>query len=297
MQTSLTLASMFQMRYVDQIPLLQPLLGTHERHAGALRAAAESGLAFATLDGAGYRVLLSTPGWEHATFRDAADELLDSGELTDVEQSLLHETWLIYLANAVTPNLFTDSLRDRIVHSFDALDRFAKESRDHPAFLFLHVPAPHLPPAVRADGTASRLSVLLFEQSDRKGLQMTDQEYADAWDSELAYLAGRVLAGVDSLLSTAVGRNAVVVVMSDHGYQFEVRAGDAEAQLATLFAARTPGAPGLLADAPTPVNLLSRIFNRYLGTEPESLPDRYFASDWWRPLDLVQLELEPGEER
>ncbi len=290
MHTSLTLASMFQMRYIDQIPTLKPLIGSGQRELGALRDAAEDGAAFTTLREAGYEIILSTPGWEHVTFRDAADRLLDSGELSDLEVSLLHETWLLYLANAVWPNIFTDSLRDRIVHGFDALDRFATQQRARPAFLLLHVPAPHLPLVVGPDGEAARLPALMYAKSDRKALQMTDQEYGEAWAAELAYIDGRVVASVDLLLRSEAGRNAVVVVMADHGYSFEVRADDPEARLANLFAARTPGASGLLAGPTSPVNLLRILFSRYLGADLPILANRHFVSDWTTPLRLTEFE-------
>lgn len=294
MHTALTLASMFQMQYVDEIPSLQPLIGSTQRQLGALHDAAESGRAFSVLHGAGYEVSMAPPGWEHVAFRDAADKFLDSGELSDLEISLLHQSWLLYVINSVAPNLFTDALRDRIVHSLDALDRFAAEQRGSPAFLFLHVPAPHLPLVLNADGSAVQLPALLYEKIDREGFEMTDREYADAWRSELDYLNGRVLSGIDLLLSSEVGRRSVVVVMADHGYNFEVQEDDAEARIAPLFAARTPGAQGLLRDAPTPVNLFPTLFNRYFGTKFAIQPDRYFISDWRTPLQLAELALPVG---
>jgi hypothetical protein len=45
-----------------------------------------------------------------------------------------------------------------------------------------------------------------------------------------------------------------------------------------IAAAYTPQAPGLLAGAPTPVELLPILFNRFLGTDLPLSKDRYFVT-------------------
>jgi hypothetical protein len=287
--TGFTLASLFQMRYLDQVPSLQPLAGTGQQADGALRDAAESGQAFSILRSAGYQVTMSASGYEHATLRNAADRFLDSGELNDFERSALHRTWLLYPLDIVWPQIFTDAQRDRVVHGFDYLDTIATEARDGPRFVFIHVPAPHLPLVVRSDGTATDLAASRFETRKRDGYGMTVAEYADAWQSEIDYLDARVLGGIDLLLASSSGREAVVLVMSDHGYGFEPVQGDTQAKLANLLAARTPNAPRLLADGPTPVNWFRILFNQYLGTDLSLLPDRFFVQTG-RQLDLTEVE-------
>ena len=287
--TGFTLASMFQMRYLDEVPSLQPFVGTGQQANRALRDAAESGQAFSILRAAGYRATMVASGWEHVTLRNAADRLLDSGELNDVERSSVHRTWLLYLLDAVWPHVFTTELRDRIVHSFDFLDRVAMDASDAPRFVFVHVPAPHLPLVVKADGTPTDLTASRYETAKRTGYGMTDSEYADAWQSEIDYLDARVLRSIDLLLASESGREAVIIVMSDHGYGFEAVPGDTQAKLANLFAARTPNSPHLLAGGPTPVNWFRILFNEYLGTEFSLLPDRFFVQVG-RQLDLTEVE-------
>lgn len=221
--------------------------------------------------------------------RGAADRMLDSGEMTDLERNLLHRTWLLYLADVVWPSVFIGPLRDRIVHAFDALDDFAHEPRHHPRFLFLHVPAPHLPLAVRAGGSATTLIASHYEANDRAGFGLTDAQFTAAWGEELAYLKRRVLDGLDALLASPSGRDAVVMVMADHGYGFEVHPDDPQARFANLFATRTPGAPSLFGDEPTPINLFRELFNAYLGTDMPILPARHFLSGEV-PLQLTELD-------
>jgi hypothetical protein len=287
--TELTFASMFQMRYLDQIPSLEPFIGTGRQENAALRDAAESGQAFSILRAAGYELTMLPGGWEHVALRRAADRFLDTGELTEIERSVIHRTWFLYLLDAVWPSIFTNAQRDRIVHAFDTLDRFATEEADDSRFLFLHVPAPHLPPVVNADGTPTALRATEYESSSRQGYGMTDFDYRDAWQGELDYVADRVLQGIDLLLDSERGREAVIIVMSDHGYGFELRQGDTQARLGNLFAARTPAAPDLFSDPPTPVNLFGILFNAYLGTEVPLLPDRYFL-EVGRQLDLTEIQ-------
>jgi hypothetical protein len=287
--TELTFASMFQMRYLHEIPSLEPFLGTGRQENAALRDAAESGQAFSILRAAGYDVSWFPGGWEHVDLRRAADRFLDSGELTDLERSVIHRTWFLYLLDAVWPSVFTTAQRDHIVHAFDTLDRFATERADRSRFLFLHVPAPHLPPVVNADGTPTALRATRYEGISRQGYGMTDAEYRDAWQAELDYVADRVLHGVDLLLDSERGREAVIIVMSDHGYGFELQQGDVQARLGNLFAARTPAAPDLFDDPPTPVNLFRLLFDSYLGTEFKLLPDRYFLQGS-RQLDLTEVQ-------
>lgn len=291
--TELTFASMFQMRYVDEIPSLEPFIGTGRQENAALRDAAESGQAFSILRAAGYEVSWAPGGWEHVALRRAADRFLDSGELTDFERSVIHRTWFLYLLDAVWPTVFTDAQRERIVHAFDTLDSFATEQADQSRFLFLHVPAPHLPPVVNADGTPTALQATRFEASGRQGYGMTDSEFRDAWQAELDYVAGRVIHGIDLLLDSERGREAVIIVMSDHGYGFELQQGDVQARLGNLFATRTPGAPDLFDDPPTPVNLFRILFNSYLGTQFPLLSDRYFLQGS-RQLDLTEIQ-DPDE--
>jgi hypothetical protein len=287
--TGFTLASLFQMRYLDEVPSLRPLSGTDRQANGALRDAAESGQALSILRTAGYRVTMSASGYEHATFRNTADRFLDSGELNDFERSAVHRTWLLYLLDVVWPHVFTDAQRDRVVHGFDQLDSIATEAPDGPRLVFVHVPAPHLPLVVRSDGAPTDLTASRFETRKRDGYGMTVAEYADAWQGEIDYIDARVLKSVDRLLASESGQKAVILVMSDHGYGFEPVPGDTQAILANLLAARTPNAPRLMADGPTPVNWFRILFNEYLGTELAVLPDRFFLQAGPQ-LDLIEIE-------
>jgi hypothetical protein len=286
--TTPTLTSLFQMRHLDEIDSLRPLIGTSHPYHAVLRDVMTSGPAFTALRAAGYEIITAPPGWGHVSIASAADRVLDKGEMTDLERSALEQTWLLDLLTLVKPDVLTSQMRDRLVHAFDHLDAFAAERRDRPAFLFLHVPGPHLPLVVDAEGNTLPLPARALGARDRQGMHMTQAEYAATWAGELAYINRRTLRAVDALQATAVP--PVIVVMADHGYAPEVRSDDVQSRLAILFAAFAPGAPGLLDDAPTPVNLLPRLLNRYLGTDFPQSTDRYFLSPGpLEPLVLTEV--------
>jgi hypothetical protein len=286
--TATTLASLFQMRHLDEIDEVRPLIGGSHHYHAVLRDVANRGLAFAALRSAGYEIVTVPPGWGHVTVGAAADRVLERGEMTDLERSLLEQTWLLDLVTLVDPDVLIRPLRDRLVHAFDHLDAFATERRDRPAFLFVHVPGPHLPLVADADGNPLDISARTLSAVDPDGLHMTRAEYSAAWAGELAYIERRTLQSINALQDSDAP--PVIVVMADHGYAHEVQADDIQSRFANLFAAFTPGAPGLLRDAPTPVNLMPRLLNRYLGTDFPLSPDRYFLSAGpLQPLILTEV--------
>ena len=91
-------------------------------------------------------------------------------------------------------------------------------------------------------------------------------------------------------VKAAHGRpDPVIVIMSDHGYTYDLE--DVQARFGNMFAAHTPGAPGLFANPPTPVNVLPMLLNRLLGTTTHPLAaDRYFLSpDAFQLLKLTEV--------
>ena len=274
--TQLTMASMFQMQHLDGVEALAPLVGVRGGHANELRNALIESPGFAALDAAGYQVIVTQPGYEHVALRGVADRVLEHGEMNDLERDVLKRTWLLSPLGALIPTLYTGPPRDRVVHAFDDLSRLGSEERGMPRFTWIHVPAPHLPLVLDAEGRPLELDPVLFDKTDAAGYGMTDAEFAAAYDAELDYLNRRVLGAVRDLTRLPGRPDPVIVLMSDHGYATDLS--DPQAQLANFFAAYTPQASGLLADAPTPVNLMGILLNRFLGTDFPTQPDRFFLS-------------------
>jgi hypothetical protein len=283
--TQLTLASMFQMRHLEQVAALAPLIGNPGAHVNALRNALIESPAFAALHAAGYQIVATQPGYEHVALRSVADRVLEHGEMNDLERDVLKRTWLLDPVGAIWPTLFTGPPRDRVVNAFDDLGRLAAERRSNPVFAWVHVPAPHLPLVLDASGQPLELDPRRFDGHDAAGYGMTDGQFAAAYAAELAYLNRRILEAARTLQGQPGRPDPIVVIMSDHGYNTDVA--DVAARLGNLFAARTPMVPGLLAPAPTPVNLMPTLLNYLLGTQFAFEPDRFFLS----PSDHQLLEL------
>jgi hypothetical protein len=290
--TQLTLASMFQMRYLDEVPSIEPLIGLAGGHVNALRNALIESPAFAALKAAGYEIIVTQPGYEHVALRGAADRVLEHGEMNELERDVLKRTWLLYPLGSVIPTLFTGGPRDRVIHAFDDLEELAAETQGAPRFTWVHVPAPHLPLILDAEGRALELAPELFDRMDAAGYGMSDAEFAAAYAGEVTYLNSRVLHAVRTLQHPAGRADPIIIVMSDHGFGPDLA--DPVSKLSNLFAAYTPEAPGLLADAPTPVNLMARLLNRFLGTDFPTSPDRYFLADSVQRLLVLAEVLNPS---
>jgi len=147
-----------------------------------------------------------------------------------------------------------------------------------------HIPAPHLPIVLDAHGQALGLDPRLFDESPGK-FDMTNAQFVAAYAGEITYLNSRLLRTIRALQAAPTLRQPVIVVMSDHGYGYDQA--DVQARLSNLFAAYSPSAPGLFADAPTPVNLMPMLLNRFLGTKFPRARDRYFLAP--APFQLLDL--------
>ncbi len=105
--TALTLASMFQMRYLDDVAEVKHQVGTAAAGHDLLRHAALSGQAWQILRSAGYQIVTGPPGWEHVRLADVSDRVINDGQITEFERSLLEATWLLEVIDAVAPTAIT----------------------------------------------------------------------------------------------------------------------------------------------------------------------------------------------
>jgi len=85
---------------------------------------------------------------------------------------------------------------------------------------------------------------------------------------------------VDGILAGA-SSSAVVIVFSDHGPEtrlnwFAPEPEPIRERIANLFAARTPGHPGLFPDDITLVNVLPDLFRPYFGVDLGQQPNTSF---------------------
>ena len=274
MFTELTLASMFQMRYLD---------AATDRERDIRRLFVDNPV-IDRLRAAGYGVHANATPWEGATLR-TADQLCGDGDVTNFEMHLMRSTLVFPVLLAVQPEFLADLHRRFVRHSFACLD----PAVGGPAFHWTHVPSPHLPIVFEADGTPAD-TALYSDTAQELGLD--DEDYAEAYVGQVAYVNRLVLEAVDRIV--AADPSAVIVVFSDHGSESRLdwsdgTRSDLDERFGNLFAARTPGHECLFGDAPTLVNVFPRLLNAYLDTRYAEQSDKLFISTPGSKLALDEI--------
>ena len=272
MFTQLTLASMFHMRPVPEIPELEPVFDGSMHGHPRLRNTINDNPVFDFLRDRGYRIVSFGPGYEHVALRQA-DVYLDDGLLNDFEYELLRSTAVESLLLRLDPGFHAEQKRQRVRDGFDAFTAVATDDGGGPTFAFIHLPAPHLPVVFAADGSAAPLP----PSGNIHGREDEDQLPSEAYVAQLEYLNGRVLDAIDTVLAPdRAAREPILIVMSDHGAERRPQVFESDgtpAHYANLFAARTPGATDVFPENHSPINTFPRLFNAYFGTDIEEWPD------------------------
>jgi arylsulfatase A-like enzyme len=93
----------------------------------------------------------------------------------------------------------------------------------------------------------------------------------EVYREHIDHLNELVLESLTSLVDT-VGEDSIIIVMSDHGsrtygHEHTLTPDDVAEQFSSLFAARTPDGTELFDDEVMTVNVLSTVFDHYLGTD------------------------------
>jgi hypothetical protein len=159
----------------------------------------------------------------------------------------------------------------------------AQSPHPKPIVAWIHLLNPHGPPVWQADGRPSDPMAVPLSQSFWTDVAAPGQatQYSAGYRANLAGFQPRFLATLDALI--AADPEAVIIVFSDHGsgshYDLRAASGnDLTERFATLFAARTPGQPGLYQSPVTPLKIFPPLFNAYLGL---SIPPVADADGAW----------------
>jgi hypothetical protein len=269
--TKLTLISMLTMDYLGAGS--ESTFSTTELRR-MLHEASLRGAGMEAIRAAGFELAATAPGWEDVSLRAGVDRFIDRPEITDVERSVLWKTWLPDTP-LIPEGLYSKELNKRVVGILEDTVELSTEPRDRPLFAFVHVPSPHLPLAFDAVGNPYPVAPRRYDGGRDSVAHLSDEEFGAAFVANVNALNQHVIGAVDAVLATA-DAPPVIIIMSDHGYF--ARSLWADSNLHNLFAAYTPGSPGLMEDAPTPVNLLRVLTRNYANAESgEMLDDRYFS--------------------
>ncbi len=276
-RTALTLASMFQMRQVRDIPEVAPLIGqiTDQKMGYLLmNDVLRGGAAFSHLHELGYEIV-AIPS-EFSRLAIPADRSVDSGHLGVFDADLATISALRLVDPDFIRTLFAEQHRRQVIASFQSLVDLAREPHDAPRFVFAHIVSPHSPtifgPAgAPVDGPTCFPTTCNFWANNTQ----TGPDDIAALVDQVAYIDQLVVQTTRSILAASV-RPPVIIVMSDHGSRYD--AANHEESLRSLFVSYTPGHPDLFPDDPTPVDLFPRLLNGYAGTTlPMSSEESYWA--------------------
>jgi len=288
--TMLTLASMFNMRYLDQIEAIQPVMRGEAERQPAFRSVITDNAVFRLLRDRGYTTVYGNAGFEDIAMRDA-DLYLDAGELNEFEIILARLTLAEPVIEALMPSFVGDQQRSRVRSSLGHAVEAAKAPIDTPRAVIIHVPSPHAPVAFGANGEPQpvRFSRIYEYVTD------TPEQLAAlsrGYHEQLGFLNREVLATVDAMIAAIADRPSVVVLFSDHGSLTNLDpdpAMDRRDRVNNLIAVRARDRPDLVPDGSTLVNLWPLILNAYLDARLPLASDRSYVSFGTHPFDLTEV--------
>lgn len=289
--TFLSLSSALNFEYV------QPLLGDRLDPQGRSRKESyrllRDNRAARFLKERGYRTVHLQSTWGGTGSNPFADEFLPcyAGVFSDeYVRALADVSWLRAFGATATLDVAQCHLKN--------LETLAGQARvPGPKFVFAHFLPPHHPYLFDRDGRILRHANLSDQFEFQKKLWEDRSSYLD----QLLFMNRRIDEVIGRLIAESP-RPPVIILMSDHGPNLKENlaiADERRIRLGNMTAMYLPGAPAdlLPADA-TPVNHLRRVFNFYFNAGFPLLPDRYFASTYARPFELVEVgadgEIIPG---
>ena len=272
--TRLAVATMLANQHVNAAPELAPPPGSQADDARRLREFGDDGIVLRSLRDAGYETITVTSPAAHLGLR-RVDRVVDPPGPSEFDRALLAGIGLGPILDGIAPDLFAGIARGQILATFDSAEAVAAEPHARPRFVWIHVMAPHTPLLFRADGTPiTNASALQARVPARETASERDDRIRDTFDYA-EFVAHRTEQMLDEVLASAT-RESVIFIFSDHGTDIDFDASDPLAsdldeRTSIILAVRTPGHPDLLPAGTTPIGVLPRILNAYLGT---SLPIR-----------------------
>lgn len=239
---------------------------------------------------AGYRTRLVSSGT--TAFYGPYDEHVEAG-WTDFEAHLFQ----VSVLEDLLPELRLAARRRQLVGALEALA--PPPPGAPPTFTLAHVMAPHRPFVFEADGSPGESLPIAGFPDNGPAIDsvMGAGWYRRRYTAQVAWVNRGVLAALDRIRARP-DREAVVVLMGDHGSRCFEGASTPGARLeetfAILLAVRVPEAWNLeLAAGASPVTALRAVVGGLFGRALPVLPDRSFTAMPRAPLALTELPRVP----
>jgi hypothetical protein len=281
-QTALSLASSLNMIYLDEI---ENQIGSETDNRRPLRLMIQHNRLVRFLREHGYAVFASSTGYELTELTEADVFLAPVRWWTpgEFEEALIALTPL-----AAFQKTWSDFRRERILYAFEHLADAAET--EGPAFVFVHVLAPHWPFIFDADGAPI--------EPPRGTGSRTDYEYdefIESYRNQLLFVNKLLRASIDEILSQS-SSPPIIIVQADHGpdakldFNWDIEGTYLPERMSILNALYLPGQTHEdLYDGITPVNTFRVVLNKYFDIDLELLPDRSYFSQWDHPYLFIDV--------
>lgn len=282
-RTGLTLASMFNMAYIADLPALaSPPEGYNEQHRLISDTLHSGNPALDALHRSGYESFY-IPSRVAQYAVEPVNHMLAGAELDNFEIFMLGKSVLGPRITALAAGTIYDQQRSRTLDAFATIARLAGESNLQPRFVFAHLMMPHPPFVFDADGATPPLAECTPTRCAILEAPVDGELHLSRYLDQLAYTNKLVTQTVDAII--AAEPDAVIVLMSDHGSRitFSDRV-EATHNFMAIRANRVD-----VPQAMTPIGLFPLLLNAYLGTAFESPDARSFASLERTPWPMVEV--------
>jgi hypothetical protein len=300
-QTFLSLASLLNYRYLNEVPAK---VGPNSRDQSYVNELVENNAAVRFLQAYHYRFIFFPTTFAVTQRNRLADvQVPDPSQVPAEFESVWRSTTLatpilqwacehIYCGQIAA--VFTTESPELIDWKFGQLQKIPSWPRDgRPLFVFAHITIPHEPYVFNADCT--RRDPLLPPRFAPKD----ESPEKNAYIAQLICVNTRVEAVVERILKDSP-KPPVILLQSDHGHGRMVPhipditkvTPDRIAERTDIFAAyylpRVDA--GIIYDSITPVNVFRRIFRAYFGVPLDPLPDETYWSSVARPFKFARVQ-------
>ncbi len=239
------------------------------------------------LEQAGYRVISYETGYSFSEMEDADTFLQPDHYLDDFDLEYFNNTILVLTSETV----LSYQVRNLTLFIFHSLPNLSADEPDVPKFVFVHIPAAHVPFVFGPNGESIH-PWLFMDPSNPSGTGTIS--YTEAYKNQAAFIDKEVEQTIGAILAKSKTK-PVIILQSDHGPEsqldwYSVANSCVKERLSILNAYYFPdGDYHELYPSITPVNTFRVVFDTYLGTHLDLVDDKSYFSIWDHPYDFIDV--------
>ena len=293
-QTSLSLASMLNMTYLEELGQIAGS-DSSQREVARLIRFSEVESVFREL---GYTVMAFSTGYRRAELSNADLFFVAHQQEVSPFEALLLESSALWGAVYIPALLGQEvtfpgyaAYRSHLLVNIDTLMRSIEITG--PKFVFAHLLIPH-PPFVFGSGGASIEPGLPFSIGDGDQFPGSAKDYTTGYRNQVAFANEVVVEFLDIL--DDFGKPSVVIIQGDHGPGLRLDWGNSDRtdkweRHSILYAIRADGLKAESIDETmSPVNTFRVLFNFLFRANYPLLPNQSFFSTYDTPYDFLEVQ-------